>query len=84
MQAESLAAFLETATDKKSEALEFGQLGEVPEDGRRTLVQPRFQVGLRWRPIDRFSMDLILGRNITGENANWITVGLNLRFEPPK
>jgi hypothetical protein len=58
----------------------FGQLGEVPEDKSRTLVQPRFQVGLRWRPIDRFSMDLILGRNITGENANWITLATSIRF----
>jgi hypothetical protein len=58
----------------------FGQLGEIPEDGNRTLVQPRFQVGLRWRPIDRFSMDLILGRNITGENANWITLATSIRF----
>lgn len=58
----------------------FGQIGELPEDGSRTLVQPRFQVGLRWRPIDRFSMDLILGRNITGENANWITLATSIRF----
>jgi hypothetical protein len=58
----------------------FGQIGEIPEDGSRTLVQPRFQVGLRWRPIDRFSMDLILGRNITGENANWITLATSIRF----
>jgi hypothetical protein len=58
----------------------FGQIGELPEDGSRTLVQPRFQAGLRWRPIDRFSMDLILGRNITGENANWITLATSIRF----
>jgi hypothetical protein len=58
----------------------FGQIGEVPEDGSRTLVEPRFQVGLRWRPIDRFSMDLIYGRNITGENANWITLATSIRF----
>jgi hypothetical protein len=24
--------------------------------------------------------DVIYGRNITGENAHWITVGLNVRF----
>ena len=58
----------------------FGQLGEVGEDAPRTLVQPRFQVGLRWRPIDRFSMDVIYGRNITGENANWITLATSIRF----
>jgi hypothetical protein len=27
-------------------------------------------------------MDLILGRNITGENANWITLATSLRFPP--
>lgn len=48
----------------------------------RTEVQPRFQVGMRWRPVDRFSMDLIYGRNITGENANWITLATSIRFEP--
>ena len=61
-----------------------GQIGEVPADGSRTLVEPRFQVGLRWRPIDRFSMDLIVGRNITGENANWITLATSIRFPAEK
>ena len=46
-------------------------------------IQPRFQVGVRWRPIDRFSMDLIFGRNITGENANWITLATSIRFPAP-
>ena len=55
----------------------FGQLGAA-ETAPET--QPRFQVGLRWRPIDRFSMDLILGRNITGEGANWITLATSVRF----
>jgi hypothetical protein len=59
----------------------FGLLGE---SDTRTEVQPRFQVGMRWRPIDRFSMDLIYGRNITGENANWITLATSIRFEPPE
>jgi hypothetical protein len=62
----------------------FGQLGAVGEDAPRTLVQPRFQVGLRWRPIDRFSMDVIYGRNITGENANWITLATSIRFPAPE
>ena len=55
----------------------FGLLGKTDEP---TVTQPRFQVGLRWRPVDRFSMDLILGRNITGENANWITLATSIRF----
>ena len=45
----------------------FGLLGQADS---AAVTQPRFQVGLRWRPIDRFSMDVILGRNIAGESAN--------------
>ena len=59
----------------------FGQAGAVSDDPY--VVRPRFQTGLRYRPIETFSLDLIYGRNITGENANWITVGTTIRF-PPK
>ena len=38
---------------------------------------------MRWRPDDIFSVDLIYGRNITGENANWITLGTTIRFPVP-
>jgi len=32
-------------------------------------------------PADEiFSVDIIYGRNITGENANWITIGTTIRF----
>ncbi len=48
--------------------------GEHPE--------PRFQLGLRYTPMEAFDIDLIYGRNLTGEQANWITVGLNVRFNP--
>ena len=58
----------------------FGQLGNADT---ASLTQPRVQLGLRWRPIDRFSMDFILGRNITGENANWITLATSIRFPAP-
>jgi hypothetical protein len=44
--------------------------------------EPRFQLGLRYTPIEMFDIDLIYGRNLTGEQANWITVGLNVRFNP--
>ncbi len=57
----------------------FGQAGK--SDGS-TDTQPRFQTGLRWRPVDRFSMDFIYGRNINGENADWLTVGATIRFPP--
>src|SRR5665647_2160426 len=47
-----------------------------------SVTQPRFQVGLRFRPVDRFNIDVIYGRDLTGENANWITVATVMRFAP--
>lgn len=55
----------------------FGQTG-IADDPH--VVQPRFQTGLRFRPVETFSLDVVYGRNITGENANWITVGTTVRF----
>ena len=43
---------------------------------------PRFQAGLRYTPVETLDIDVIYGRNLTGEQANWITVGLNMRFNP--
>jgi hypothetical protein len=59
----------------------FGQAGQsdIP-----SMVQPRFQTGVRYRPNEIFSVDLIYGRNITGENANWITLGTTIRFPVPE
>jgi hypothetical protein len=59
----------------------FGQTGNSAETHSTT--QPRFQTGLRWRPVDRWNVDVIYGRNIMGENANWLTIATVLRF-PPK
>ena len=56
----------------------FGQLGARQD--AIGVTEPRFQIGLRWRPIDDFSIDLIYGRNIYGENANWITLATIYRF----
>jgi hypothetical protein len=58
----------------------FGQAGasDIP-----SVVRPRFQTGVRYRPNEIFSVDLIYGRNITGENANWITLGTTIRFPVP-
>jgi hypothetical protein len=55
----------------------FGQAGasDVP-----SVVRPRFQTGVRYRPNEIFSVDLIYGHNITGENAHWITFGTTIRF----
>jgi hypothetical protein len=58
----------------------FGQLGASQDVA--SLIQPRVQIGLRWRPVDVFNIDLIYGRNITGENANWLTLATVVRFSP--
>ena len=59
----------------------FGQAGQsdVP-----SAVRPRFQTGVRYRPNEIFSVDLIYGHNITGESANWITIGTTIRFPAPE
>jgi hypothetical protein len=57
----------------------FGQTGRG-EFG--SVVKPRWQAGVRFRPVDAFSVDLIYGRNITGENANWLTLAATARFAP--
>jgi hypothetical protein len=56
----------------------FGQLGARQD--AIGVTQPRFQVGLRWRPVDEFNVHLIYGRNVYGENANWITLATIFRF----
>jgi hypothetical protein len=55
----------------------FGQAGPSDEP---SAVRPRFQTGLRYRPNEIFSVDLIYGHNITGEHAHWITIGTTIRF----
>ena len=59
----------------------FGQAGvsDVP-----SVVWPRFQTGVRYRPNEIFSVDVIYGHNISGENANWITIGTTIRFPVPE
>jgi hypothetical protein len=59
----------------------FGQAGVAEVS---SVVDPRFQLGLRYRPVDRFNVDVIYGRNLTGENANWITLATIIRFPPPE
>ena len=59
----------------------FGQSGAAEES---SVIRPRFQAGVRWRPIDEFSIDVIYGHNIAGENANWITIDTVIRFSPPR
>src|SRR3982075_2384962 len=59
----------------------FGKAGaaDIP-----SVVRPRFQTGVRYRPNEIFSVDVIYGRNITGENANWLTIGTTIRFPVPE
>src|SRR6266446_5203821 len=59
----------------------FGQAGasDIP-----SVVRPRFQTGVRYRPNEIFSVDVIYGHNIKGENANWITIGTTVRFPAPE
>src|SRR2546430_721296 len=59
----------------------FGQAGASDVPG---VVRPRFQTGVRYRPNEIFSVDVIYGRNIMGENANWITIGTTIRFPVPE
>jgi hypothetical protein len=59
----------------------FGQAGAAD---RPSVVRPRLQTGVRYRPNEIFSVDLIYGRNIMGENANWITIGTTIRFPVPE
>ena len=58
----------------------FGQAGQSETP---SVVQPRFQTGIRYRPNEIFSVDLIYGRNVMGESANWITLGTTIRFPVP-
>jgi len=59
----------------------FGIAGTITEDQDRGQIRPRWQVGLRWRPIDDFNVDVIYGRNLTGEDSNWITLATVFRFK---
>jgi hypothetical protein len=59
----------------------FGQAGAADTP---SMVRPRFQTGVRYRPNEIFSVDVIYGRNITGENANWLTLGTTIRFPVPQ
>jgi hypothetical protein len=59
----------------------FGQAGasDIP-----SVTRPRFQTGVRYRPNEIFSVDVIYGHNISGENASWITIGTTIRFPAPE
>lgn len=58
----------------------YGQAGHAETS---SVIRPRIQTGVRYRPNDIFSVDLIYGHNIAGENSDWITLGTTVRFPPP-
>ena len=62
----------------------FGILAVAREGDKRGEMQPRWQLCLRWRPVDEFNLDVIYGRNLLGESANWITLATTVRFKVPK
>lgn len=51
----------------------FGMAGSGAPD-------PAVQAGIRFTPMEWFDIDVIYGRNLNDDNENWITVGLNVRF----
>ena len=61
----------------------FGQVTRGDVDPQ-SVTHPRFQVGLRARPIDTLSFDFIYGRNINGEDAHWLTFATTVRFPAGK
>src|SRR5262245_61823281 len=55
----------------------FGQAVKPAPAGEN---QPRYQLGVRWRPIDEWNIDLIYGHNLIGESRNWLTLATIIRF----
>jgi len=55
----------------------FGQAVKPAAAGEN---QPRYQLGVRYRPVDPFNIDLIYGRNLFGEGRDWLTVSVTMRF----
>ena len=43
-------------------------------------TNPRFQSGIRYSPTKNVDWYVIYGRNLTGEQANWITLALTFRI----
>jgi hypothetical protein len=64
----------------------YGQAGKLaaadPDDAPspKSVIQPRVQAGIRFTPAEKIDIDVIWGHNINGENAHWLTLGVNLRF----
>ncbi len=54
--------------------------GQVTGDNLGWETRPRFQGGVRYRPVDAFSVDVIYGHNINGEGSHWLTLSTAYRF----
>lgn len=54
--------------------------GQVTGDNLGWETRPRFQGGVRYRPVDAFSVDVIYGHNINGEGSHWFTLSTAYRF----
>ena len=54
--------------------------GQLNGDNLGWETRPRFQAGVRYRPADAFSVDVIYGRNIAGTGGDWITLSTAYRF----
>lgn len=42
--------------------------------------RPSAQAGLRYSPHEKIDFEFVYGRNIEGEQSNWFTFGVNMRF----
>jgi len=62
----------------------FSVLGEVFAVAGPGETNPRAQLGLRYNPTKQVDIDVIYGRNITGERSNWITIGMSFRTSKEK
>ncbi len=54
--------------------------GQFNGDNLGWETRPRFQAGVRYRPVDAFSVDAIFGRNIAGTGGDWFTISSAYRF----
>ena len=54
--------------------------GTTPIADGASITVAQGAAGLRFTPIDTIDFDVIYGRNLLGEGANWITVGFTVRI----
>lgn len=55
-------------------------ISEVFAIGGPAQTNPRWQSGIRYSPLKAVDFDLIYGRNIAGEQSNWITLAVTMRY----